>query len=58
MTQAEGESSPRVRQRGKGREGGGWAEETERRSMGYSESISAHTVITATENSGHDVQST
>ena len=49
---------PRVQQRGKGRDGGGWVEETERRSMGYSESISALTAITTTENSGHDVQST
>jgi len=29
--------------------------ERERKGMGYSESISAHTVITTTENSWHDV---
>jgi len=28
---------------------------TERRGVGYSESISAHTTITTTEDSGHDV---
>ena len=37
-----------------GGEGGGWTEERERRAMGYSESISAHTTMTTTENSGHD----
>jgi len=34
---------------------GGWDEEKERRGMGYSESISAHTVITTTDNRGHYV---
>jgi len=35
----------------------GWDEEKERRDMGYSESISAHTVITTTDNRGHYVHS-
>jgi len=37
---------------------GGWDEEKERGDMGYSESISAHTVITTTDNRGHYVHST
>ena len=36
---------------------GGWDEEKERRGMGCSESISAHTVITTTDNRGHYVHS-
>ena len=35
----------------------GWDEERERRGMGYSESIAAHTVIKPIENSGQDVHS-
>jgi len=31
---------------------GGWDEEKERMGMGYSESVSAHTVITTTDNRG------
>jgi len=36
---------------------GGWDEEKERGGMGYSESISAHTVITTTDNRGYYVNS-
>ena len=57
MTHTEGRAPPRVCGPGKGADSGGWAEETKKRGMGYSESISAHTVITTTENSGHDVPS-
>jgi len=46
MTRAGGCIPPRVHQPGKRGDGGGWAEERERRGMGYTESISAHTVIT------------
>ena len=34
---------------------GGWDKEKKRRGQGYSESISAHTVITTTDNRGHYV---
>ena len=44
-----------VRGLGNGPDSRGWEEEKERKGMGYSESISAHTVITTTENSGHNV---
>jgi hypothetical protein len=54
MTHAEGITPPCVRGPGKGGESGGWTEERERRVVGYSESISAHTTITTTENSGND----
>jgi len=57
MTRAEGRTPPRVREPGNGVDSEGWAEERDRKGMGYSESISAHTVITTTENSGHDVHS-
>jgi len=55
MTHAEGRIPPRVREPGNGTDSEGWAEERERMGMGYSESISTHTVITTTKNSGHDV---
>jgi len=54
MIGAEGITTPRVRGPGKGGESRGWTKERERSAMGYSESISAHTAITTTENSGHD----
>jgi len=57
MTRAEGRTPPRVREPGNGEDSGGWARERERKGMGYSESISAPTVITTTENSGYDVHS-
>ena len=57
MTRAEERAPPHVCQPGKGADSGGWAGGRERRGMGYSESISVHTVITTTENSGHDVHS-
>jgi len=59
MTRAEGKTPPCVREPGPGNgaDSGGWAEERERKGMGYSESISALTVKTITENSGHDVHS-
>ena len=38
MTHAEGSTPPRVRQPGKGGDSEGWAEETQRRGMGHSES--------------------
>jgi len=58
MKRAEGSTPPLVCQPGKGGDSGGWAEGREKRGgVGYIESISAHTVITTTENSRHDVQS-
>jgi len=57
MTRMEGGTPPRVREPGNGADSRGWAGERERKGMGYSESISAHTVITTTENSGYDVHS-
>ena len=46
MARAEGSTPPRVCQSGKGGDSGGWTEKIERRGMGYSESISAHTHTT------------
>jgi len=46
MTRAEGSTPPLARQPGKRGDSGGWAEERERRDMGYSASISAHPWIT------------
>ena len=46
-----------MREPGKGADSGGWAEDRERRGMGYGECISAHTMIRTTKNSGHDVHS-
>jgi len=57
MTHTEGRTPPRVREPGNGADSEGWAEGRERKGMGYSESISAHTVITTTKNSGHDIHS-
>ena len=57
MARAEGSTPPRARQPGKRGDSGGWAEERERRGMGYSESIFAHTVISNTDNSRHEVPS-
>jgi len=57
MTRAEGRTPPRVREPGNLADSEGWAEERERKGMGCSESISAHTVITTTKKSGHDVHS-
>jgi len=57
MTRAEGSTPPRAHQPGKRGDGGGWAEGRERRGMGYSESISARTVISTTDNSRHEVPS-
>ena len=56
MTHAEGRTPPRVHQPGKGQrvEVG---KKKGRRGVGYSESISAHTTITTTKDSGHDVHS-
>jgi len=48
MTHVEGITPLSVRGPGKGGESGGWTEERERRAMGYSKSISAHTAITTT----------
>jgi len=57
MTRAEARTPPRVLEPGHGEDSGGLAEERERKGMGYNESISAPTVRTTTENSGHDVNS-
>ena len=46
-----------TRRAGNGGNSGGWAEERKRRDMRYGESISAHTEITSTEYSRHDVHS-
>jgi len=57
MTRAEGRTPPRMREPGNGADSEGWAEEREGKGMGCSESISAYTVITTTENSRYDVHS-
>jgi len=46
-----------VREPDNGTDSEGWAEERERKGMGYSESISENTIVTTIENSGHDVHS-
>ena len=56
MAYAEEGTPSQVRQPCNGGDGGGWAG-GRRWGVGYSESISAHTVITTTENSRHGVQS-
>jgi len=55
-TRAEGITPPHVHGPGEGGKSGGWTGERERRAIGYSESISAHTAIMTTTNSGHDGQ--
>jgi len=56
MTSVEGRTPPHVSEPGNGADSEGWAER-KRKDVGYSESISTHTVITTTENNGHDVHS-
>ena len=57
ITRAERRAPPRVCRPGNVADSGGWSGEREEKGVGHSESISAHTVITTTENSGHDVHS-